>query len=69
MFSKKCRQHLNDVNETALQHMWSAIKVAIKLQVLVPICIIHSFVPCLFTKTATNTMRKIIDGRVPGKKG
>lgn len=69
MFSKKCRQHLNDVNETAFQHMWSAIKVAIKLQVLVPICIIHSVVPCLFTKTATNAMRKIIDGRVSGKKG
>jgi hypothetical protein len=69
MFSKKCRQHLNDVNETALQHMWSAVKVAIKLQALVFVCLVHSIVPCLFTTTATNTMRKIIDGRVPGKKG
>jgi hypothetical protein len=67
MFSKKCRQHLNNVNETALEHMWSAMKVAFKLQMLVPVCLIHSVVPCLFTKTATDTMRKIIDGRISSK--
>ena len=63
MFSKKCRQHLKEVEETGLQHMLSALKVAIKLQLLVPALIIHSIAPRFFTRTATNTMKNIIENR------
>ena len=63
MFSKRCKEHLKDVNENAIQHMLHALKVACKLQLLVPILIIHSIVPCLFTKTATDTMKSILENR------
>jgi len=63
MFSRKCREHLTDVNENALQHMIHALKVALILQLLVPVLIIHSLIPCLFTKTATDTMKHILENR------
>ena len=61
MFSKECRKHLDEVEETGLDHMLSALKVAIKLQLLVPALIIHSIAPRFFTRTASNTMRNILD--------
>ena len=63
MFSKECRKHLNEVEETGLEHMVSALKVAIKLQLLVPALIIHSIAPRFFTRTASDTMRKILNNR------
>ena len=63
MFSKKCRQHLKEVEETGLQHMLSALKVAVKLQLLVPALIIHSIAPRFFTRTASDTMRNILNNR------
>ena len=63
MFSKKCRQHLKEVEETGLEHMLSALKVAIKLQLLVPALIIHSIAPRFFTRTASETMKNIIENR------
>ena len=63
MFIKECREHLNDVQETGLEHMLSALKVAIKLQLLVPALIIHSIAPRFFTRTASDTMRNISNNR------
>ena len=63
MFSKKCVEHLNEVQETGLEHMLSALKVAIKLQLLVPALIIHSIAPRFFTRTASDTMRNILNKR------
>ena len=63
MFSKECRKHLNEVEETGLEHMVSALKVAIKLQLLVPALIIHSIAPRFFTRTASDTMRNILNNR------
>ena len=63
MFSKECREHLNEVQETGLEHMLSALKVAIKLQLLVPALIIHSIAPRFFTRTASDTMRNILNNR------
>ena len=60
MFSKKCKQHLADVNETGLEHMMVALKAAIKLQLLVPALIIHSVAPRFFTHTASNTLNNIL---------
>ena len=63
MFSKKCVEHLNEVQETGLEHMLSALKVAIKLQLLVPALIIHSIAPRFFARTASDTMRNILNKR------
>ena len=63
MFSKECRKHLKEVEETGLEHMFSALKVAIKLQLLVPALIIHSIAPRFFTRTASDTMRRILNSR------
>lgn len=63
MFSKECKKHLEEVNETGFEHMLVALKVAVKLQLLVPAIIIHSIAPRFFTQTATNTMRDILNNR------
>jgi len=63
MFSKQCKVHLAEVNETGLQHMGKALLIALKLQLLVPAVIIHSVAPRFFTKTATNAMRKMLNER------
>ena len=63
MFSKQCKAHLNEVGETGLQHMGKALKIAVKLQLLVPVLIIHAVAPRFFTKTASNMMRKILNDR------
>ena len=63
MLSKKCKLHVEEVGETGLQHMSKALYIALKLQLLVPIVIIHSVAPRFFTKTATNVMRSILNER------
>ena len=63
MISRQCREHLEEVNETVLQHMWHSLGVAIKLQLLVPVAIVHAVVPGVFTKTASNVMRDILANR------
>lgn len=63
MFSKQCKLHLEEVNETALVHMYHAIKVAVKLQLLVPVVLIHSIAPRFFTRTASDVMSKILKER------
>lgn len=63
MFSKKCKEHLESVNESGLQHMATAPSAAVKLQLLVPALLIHSVAPRWFTNTATNVMKDILDKR------
>jgi hypothetical protein len=63
MFSRKCKEHLKDVNESGLQHMTHAIGVAVTLQALVFVLLIHAIMPCFFTDTATKAMKKIIERR------
>ena len=63
MFSKKCKQHLADVEENGFSHMCKALKVAIRIQFLVPLLIIHSIAPRFFTKTTTNVMNDILNTR------
>ena len=63
MFSKRCREHLREVEETGIEHMLSALKVAIRLQLLVPALMIHSIAPRFFTRTASDTMRRILNSR------
>tara|TARA_B100002019_G_scaffold42970_1_gene36013 strand:- start:706 stop:903 length:198 start_codon:yes stop_codon:yes gene_type:complete len=63
MLSKQCKAHLDDVGESGFQHMVSALKIALKLQLLVPALIIHSIAPRLFTQTATKVLKDILQSR------
>ena len=63
MLSEQCRIHLKEVDETAFEHMFQALKVAVKLQLVIPAIIIHASVPRLFTHTGTNVMKKILEKR------
>ncbi len=63
MFSKQCKLHLEKQGETGLQHMKTALKTAVKLQLLVPTLIIHSVAPRFFTNTASTVMKDILDER------
>mgnify|MGYP001344311853 CR=1 FL=1 len=66
MITNKCRAHLAEVNETAVQHMFHSLGVAVTLQCLVPLIVIHSFIPRFFTRTGTNVMKNIIKDRTDG---
>ena len=61
MFSKQCKEHLEEVNMSGWQHMKHALSIAFKMQMLVPIIIIHSIAPRFFKTTATDTMKRIIN--------
>ena len=61
MFSKQCKAHLEEVNMSGWQHMKHALSIAFKMQMLVPIIIIHSIAPRFFKTTATDTMKRIIN--------
>ena len=52
MLSKQCKLHLKKANMTGVQHMIHALKIALKLQLLVPALIIHSVAPRLFPTIA-----------------
>jgi len=59
----KSQKHLKSVNETYRQHMIKALGYAFTLQRLVPVLIIHSLIPALFTCTASNAMKGILEDR------
>jgi len=61
MLSKQCKLHLKKANMTGVQHMIHALKIALKLQLLVPALIIHSVAPRLFPTITSNTMKRILD--------
>lgn len=46
---------------TGVQHMIHALKIAFKLQLLVPALIIHGVAPRLFPTIASTTMKRILD--------
>jgi len=63
MISRRCRAHLREVGESPLRHLWSALVVAVKLQGYVVACLVHAFVPCLFTHTTTEGLKRILKNR------
>ena len=63
MFSKECKKHLEEQNETGLQHMRAALWVALRLQLLVPMLIIHSIAPRFFTNKGSQVIQDILDDR------
>ena len=63
MLSKQCKQHLEEAGETGFEHAKEAVKIAVKLQLLVPVVLIHAGAPRFFTHTATDVMTKILKDR------
>ena len=63
MITRKCREHCDSVGETPLQHLGSALRVAIELQLLVVAVVVHALIPRWFTHTATNKMKQILSRR------
>jgi hypothetical protein len=63
MFSKKCKKHLQDQNETGVEHMFHALWTALRLQLLVPMLIIHAFAPRFFTDKGTTVIQDILKDR------
>ena len=63
MLSKQCKLHLEEKGETGLQHMYHALKAAVRLQLVVPALIVHSIAPRFFKDTATDVMKDIINDR------
>ena len=63
MISKRCRAHCESVGETPVQHMISALKIAVELQLLVVVVTVHAFIPRWFTHTASNKMGEILSRR------
>jgi hypothetical protein len=63
MFSKKCKKHLQEKEETATEHMFHALWTALRLQLLVPMLIIHAFAPRFFTDKGTTVIQDILKDR------
>jgi len=63
MLSKQCKLHLEKAGETGPEHMVKALKIAVKLQLLVPALVVHAFAPRFFTDTASRTMENILKQR------
>jgi hypothetical protein len=63
MFSKKCKLHLEEKGESGLQHMRAALWAALRLQMLVPLLIIHSIAPRFFTNKGSEVIQDILDDR------
>jgi hypothetical protein len=63
MFSKECKKHLEEQNETGLQHMRAALWAALRLQLLIPALVIHAFAPRFFTHTGSRVIQDILNDR------
>ncbi len=56
---KDSRNHLNEINETYIQHMVVAFKIGIMMLLTGIICLIHGLIPGLFKKTASSQITKM----------
>jgi len=56
---KDTQEHLNEVNETYIQHMRIAFKIGFTMLVTGVFCLIHGLIPSLFKKTGSNQIAKM----------
>lgn len=63
MFSNQCKKHLEKAGESGPEHMVNALKIAVKLQLLVPALLVHAIAPRFFTNTASKVMENILNNR------
>ena len=59
MFSKKCKEHFDDVGMTRWEHFLFAWKILIKLILSSIALFIHSFIPCLFKTYASDKIKEM----------
>ena len=52
-------EHPSSLNETYLQHMLAALKIARMMLLAGSACLIHSVFPFLFTNFANDTVRRL----------
>ena len=55
------QKHLNEVNETYLQHLCIAFKIGFTMLVTGVFCLIDGLIPGLFKKTGSNQITKMYD--------
>ena len=56
---KKSKEHLNLANENYFQHMRFALNISFKLIVAAIMAFMHAFLPLVFTKSASNRIKKL----------
>jgi len=58
---KDSQEHLNEVNETYLQHIRIAFKIGFTMLETGFCCLIHGLIPGLFKKTGSNQIAKMYE--------
>lgn len=53
-------KHLNEVKENYFKHFVEALLISLSLILAAFACLLHAFFPFIFTKIASNIMRKIL---------
>ncbi|MCG8412937.1 MAG: DUF6356 family protein [Pseudomonadales bacterium] len=61
---KRFSAHLEQVNESYLQHMGHALSFAFNLGVGCLVCLVHAFLPFLFEKQGSDIVRRMHDRMV-----
>lgn len=61
---KRLSTHLQQVDESYLQHMGHALSFALNLGVASVVCLVHAFLPFLFEKQGSDLVRKLHDRMV-----
>lgn len=56
---KHSKNHLSDAKETYFQHMTAALSISLQLFIASFKALIHSFVPSLFTKSASSKINEL----------
>ena len=56
---KNSKKHLSDAKETYFQHMTAALSISLQLFIASFKALIHSFVPSLFTKSASSKIKEL----------
>ena len=56
---KHSKKHLSDAKETYFQHMTAALSISLQLFIVSFKALIHSFVPSLFTKSASSKINEL----------
>lgn len=53
MLSKQCKLQLETENKTPQQHFRDAVRRAVKMQLLVPVLLVHAIAPRCFSSIAS----------------
>ena len=54
-------KHLDEANESYFKHMIEAWLIVLALVGAASVCFVHSIIPAFFKRTASNTMRAVLN--------